>query len=104
MKKAPQLALRGLAFCGGRLRACRGAPQGRAIVTTGEVQVSQSAALASSPSAFSTDSLIVYWPFGTVVHWLPFLPLPVNVVPSHALAKKPPGVELRVTYSSSLTR
>ena len=38
---------------------------GRAIVTTGEVQVSQCAGLVSSPSAFSTDTLTTYWPLGT---------------------------------------
>lgn len=41
----------------GPLRVVRCAVQGRAIVITGEVQVSQSLATLSSPSAFSTDIL-----------------------------------------------
>ena len=63
---------------------------GRAIVTTGEVQISQCAGLVSSPSAFSTDTLTMYWPLGTRYCWLSFLPLPVKVMPSQVKAKKPP--------------
>lgn len=39
---------------------------GRAMLITGEVQVSQCAGLFSSPSALSTESFTTYWPFGTV--------------------------------------
>jgi len=42
--------------------------QGPAIVITGDVHVSQSAGLFSSPSALSTETVTRYWPLGTVYH------------------------------------
>src|SRR5262245_59363288 len=71
---------------------------------TGDVHVSQCAGFASSPSALSTDIVTVYWPLGAVCHWGVFLPCPLNDVPSQVNEKKPLGVALRVTYSSSLIR
>lgn len=41
-------------------------PYGRAIVMTGDCQVSRCAGLALSPSALRTVTRITYWPFGTV--------------------------------------
>lgn len=41
-------------------------PYGRAIVMTGDCQVSTCAGLAASPRALRTVTRITYWPFGTV--------------------------------------
>jgi hypothetical protein len=68
---------------------------GGAIMITGKVQVSQCSGFPSSPSALSTETVAVYWPLGTVRHWLSFLPLPVKVVPSQVNQRKSVGVALR---------
>ena len=60
----------------------------------GEVQVSQSAGLFSSPKALSTEIFITYVPLGTNTPLAP-LPLPMVVIPSHAKAKNPELVLLR---------
>jgi hypothetical protein len=41
-------------------------PYGRAIVMTGDCQVSTCAGLAESPRALRTLTRTMYWPFGTV--------------------------------------
>lgn len=55
-----------MSTAGAGLAGARDFDHGRAMVMTGELQLSQWAGLAASPSGFSTDSFSTYWPFGTV--------------------------------------
>src|SRR3989338_3340213 len=82
--------------CPGLISRCG---YGRATVITGEVHVSQCAGSAESPSAFSTDTLITYRPFGAT-----YVFLPPTVTPSQGTAKKPVLVLFRPTYSASKAR